>query len=195
MNDSTMHDPGLEGMKAALEGKRGKAYWRTLDELSGTEEFQKFLDDEFPNRSTLLQIDRRSLLKFMGASLALSGLTGCRSVFLPEDKVVPYVRQPEELVPGTPLYYASTVCLGGYGTGVLVEQHEGRPTKLEGNPAHPCLPRLHRRLQSGVRPLALRSRSRRLTHRSTATSRHGLPSSARSAAPSRPPATAPAFAS
>ena len=139
MNDSPMHEnSGLEEMKAALVGKRGKAYWRTLDELSGTEQFQKFLDDEFPNRSTLLQIDRRSLLKFMGASFALAGLSGCRSVFMPEDKVVPYVRQPEELVPGTPLYYASTAILGGYGTGVLVEQHEGRPTKMEGNPAHPA---------------------------------------------------------
>ena len=87
MNDSPMNETtaqsGLETMKAELAGKRGKAYWRTLDELSGTEEFQKFLDDEFPNRSTLLQIDRRSLLKFMGASVALAGLSGCRSVFLP----------------------------------------------------------------------------------------------------------------
>ena len=142
MNDSPMTEKtaqdGLETMKAELAGKRGKAYWRTLDELSGTEEFQKFLDDEFPNRSTLLQIDRRSLLKFMGASVALAGLSGCRSVFLPEDKVVPYVKQPEELVPGTPLYYASTITHGGYGTGVLVEQHEGRPTKIEGNPSHPA---------------------------------------------------------
>ena len=143
MNDSPMQDvngrdPGLEKMKDALAGKRGRAYWRTLDEMSGTAEFERFLEDEFPNRSSLMQIDRRSLLKFMGASMALAGLSGCRSVFMPEDKLVPYVRQPEELVPGTPLYYASTVTMGGYGTGVLVEQHEGRPTKVEGNPAHPA---------------------------------------------------------
>ena len=144
MNDSTMQEnaapenPALEGMKDALAGKAGRAYWRTLGELSGTEEFQRFLDDEFPNRSTLLQIDRRSLLKFMGASFALAGLSGCRSVFMPEDKLVPYVKQPEEMVPGSPLYYATTFTMGGYGTGILVEQHEGRPTKIEGNPSHPA---------------------------------------------------------
>ncbi len=144
MNDPTpMQDvsapkaAGLEKMKEALAGKTGRAYWRTLDEMSGTAEFERFLEDEFPNRSSLMQIDRRSLLKFMGASFALAGLSGCRSVFLPEDKLVPYVRQPEELVPGTPLYYATTFTLGGYATGILVEQHEGRPTKVEGNPSHP----------------------------------------------------------
>ncbi len=136
--DAPSQDRGLERMKSALEGKRGRAYWRTLGEISDTPEFQKFLDDEFPNRSTLMQIDRRSLLKFMGASLALSGLSGCRSVFMPEDKLVPYVKQPEELVPGKPLYYASSFLMGGYATGILVEQHEGRPTKIEGNPQHPA---------------------------------------------------------
>ena len=76
MNDSTTMQEatgqdGLETMKEQLAGKRGRAYWRTLGEMSDTPEFQKFLDDEFPNRATLLQIDRRSLLKFMGASMAL----------------------------------------------------------------------------------------------------------------------------
>ncbi len=137
MQEATGHD-GLETMKEQLAGKRGRAYWRTLGEMSDTPEFQKFLDDEFPNRATLLQIDRRSLLKFMGASMALAGLSGCRSVFLPEDKLVPYVKQPEELVPGKPLYYASSFVMGGYATGILVEQHEGRPTKIEGNPQHPA---------------------------------------------------------
>lgn len=138
MSDNPMQDQGLDNMKEQLAGKSGRAYWRTMGEISDTPEFQQFLDDEFPHRSTLLQIDRRSLLKFMGASMALAGLSGCRSVFMPEDKLVPYVRQPEELVPGKPLYYASSVTLGGYATGVLVEQHEGRPTKLEGNPQHPA---------------------------------------------------------
>lgn len=138
MNDSPMQNDGLEKMREELSGKRGKAYWRTLGEMSDTPEFQKFLDDEFPNRSSLMEIDRRSLLKFMGASFALAGLSGCRSVFLPEDKLVPYVRQPEELVPGKPLYYASSFVLGGVATGILVEQHEGRPTKIEGNPQHPA---------------------------------------------------------
>jgi molybdopterin-containing oxidoreductase family iron-sulfur binding subunit len=75
---------------------------------------------------------RRNFLKLMGASLALAGLSGCAGQ--PAEKILPYVRQPEELVPGKPLFYASAMPLGGYATGVLVESHEGRPTKIEGNP-------------------------------------------------------------
>jgi molybdopterin-containing oxidoreductase family iron-sulfur binding subunit len=133
---------GHEALKATAEaklaGKRGKRYWRSLEELSDSPEFQNFLEDEFPNRSTISQINRRDLLKFMGASLALAGISGCRGVFLPQDKVVPYVKQPEELVPGKPLFYATSIPLAGYVTGVLVEQHEGRPIKIEGNPEHPA---------------------------------------------------------
>jgi MoCo/4Fe-4S cofactor protein with predicted Tat translocation signal len=135
MNEKTRLD--LEAIRQKLAGKTGKRYWRTLEEVADTPEFQLFLEDEFPNRSTINQINRRDLIKFMGASFALAGLTGCRGVFLPEDKVVPYVKQPEELVPGLPLFYASSMVLAGYATGVLVEQHEGRPTKISGNPEHP----------------------------------------------------------
>lgn len=141
-NDTiTSHESHKELRQAAeahLAGKRGRKYWRSLEELAETPEFQRFMDDEFPNRSTLNQINRRDLLKFMGASFALAGLTGCRGVFLPQDKVVPYVKQPEELVPGKPLFYATSVSLAGYATGVLVEQHEGRPIRIEGNPEHPA---------------------------------------------------------
>lgn len=128
----------LEAADAQLSGKRGKRYWRSLEELSDTPEFQLFLEDEFPNRSSLADLNRRDLLKFMGASLALAGLSGCRGVFLPQDKVVPYVKQPEELVPGKPLFYATSVLHAGYATGVLVSQYEGRPVKIEGNPDHPA---------------------------------------------------------
>jgi molybdopterin-containing oxidoreductase family iron-sulfur binding subunit len=127
----------LEAIRAKLAGQTGKRYWRSLEEVAEQPEFQLWMEDEFPNRSTILQINRRDLLKFMGASMALAGMSGCRSVFLPEDKVVPYVKQPEELVPGKALFYASSVLLAGYATGVLVEQHEGRPTMLAGNPDHP----------------------------------------------------------
>lgn len=127
----------VKSAQQKLAGKTGKQYWRTLGELSDTPEFQKWMADEFPNRSSLINMNRRDLLKFMGASVALAGLSGCRSVFMPQDKVVPYVKAPEELVPGKPLFYATSVTLAGYATGVLVEQHEGRPIKLEGNPDHP----------------------------------------------------------
>jgi molybdopterin-containing oxidoreductase family iron-sulfur binding subunit len=135
---NTGHEELRQAAETHLAGKRGKRYWRSLEELSETPEFQRFLDDEFPNRSSLMQMNRRDLLKFMGASIALAGLSGCRSVFLPQDKVVPYVKQPEELVPGKPLFYASTMSLAGYGVGVLVEQHEGRPIRIEGNREHPA---------------------------------------------------------
>ena len=71
----------------------------------------------------------------MGASLALAGVTACTRQ--PAEKIVPYVRQPEELIPGKPLFYATAMTLGGVATGLLVESHEGRPTKIEGNPLHP----------------------------------------------------------
>ena len=72
----------------------------------------------------------------MGASLALAGVSGCMTSEPPE-KIVPYVRMPEQLVPGKPLYYATVVPLAGYATGVLAESHMGRPTMVEGNPGHP----------------------------------------------------------
>ncbi|HEU4389095.1 MAG TPA: 4Fe-4S dicluster domain-containing protein [Blastocatellia bacterium] len=72
----------------------------------------------------------------MGASLALAGFAACTRQ--PEEKIVPYVRQPEEMVPGEPLVFATAMTLGGYATGLLVESHEGRPTKIEGNPLHPA---------------------------------------------------------
>ncbi len=78
---------------------------------------------------------RRGFLKLMGASIALAGATACTRQ--PDELLVPYVRQPEDVVPGKPLFYATTMTLGGIGTGLLAESHMGRPTKLEGNPDHP----------------------------------------------------------
>ena len=72
----------------------------------------------------------------MGASLALAGVTACTRQ--PAEKIVPYVRQPEEIIPGKPLFFATAMPLGGVATGLLVESHEGRPTKVEGNPDHPA---------------------------------------------------------
>src|SRR6266542_2387392 len=81
-------------------------------------------------------LDRRDLLKLGGVSLALAGLTACTRQ--PAEKIVPYVRQPEEIVPGKPLFFATAMSLSGYATGLLVESHMGRPTKVEGNPLHPA---------------------------------------------------------
>jgi hypothetical protein len=72
----------------------------------------------------------------MGASLGLAGMTGC--VRLPLEPIVPYVRQPEGVIPGRPMYYATASTLGGYASPLLVESHLGRPTKIEGNDLHPA---------------------------------------------------------
>ena len=72
----------------------------------------------------------------MGASLALAGMTACTRQ--PTEHIMPYVRQPEELIPGRPLFFATAMTLNGVANGVLVESHEGRPTKIEGNPEHPA---------------------------------------------------------
>ena len=99
--------------------------------------FQERLYNEFPSQIEAITdpVARRTFLKLMGASLALAGVTACTRQ--PAEKIVPYVRQPEELVPGKPLFYATAMPLGGVATGLLVESHEGRPTKIEGNPLHP----------------------------------------------------------
>jgi len=112
--------------------------WRTLEEYSNFHEFQKSLHDEFPPGSSErpATLDRREFLSLVSASLALAGLTSCAPT-VPE-KIVPYVTQPEEIVPGKPLFFATAFPLGGYGLGVLAESHMGRPTKIEGNPDHPA---------------------------------------------------------
>ena len=113
-------------------------FWRTLEEYSNFTEFQKSLQDEFPPGTTERPAfqDRREFLSLVSASLAVAGLTSCAPT-IPE-KIVPYVRQPEEIVPGKPLFFATAFPLGGYGLGVLAESHTGRPTKIEGNPEHPA---------------------------------------------------------
>jgi molybdopterin-containing oxidoreductase family iron-sulfur binding subunit len=121
--------------------KTGPEYWRSLEELAGSEEFQQALHREFPKGASewIESVSRRGFLKVMGASLGLAGLTattGC--VRLPLEPIVPYVRQPENVIPGRPMYYATAVTLGGYASPVLVESHLGRPTKIEGNDLHPA---------------------------------------------------------
>jgi len=122
------------GKRAAGEVPR---FWRGLEELADTPDFRNHLENEFPHGANDpdTKFDRRDLLKVMAASAAFAGLTGCTK--LPTQKIVPYVRQPEEIVPGKPLFYATAVTLGGVATGVLVESHMARPTKIEGNPDHP----------------------------------------------------------
>jgi MoCo/4Fe-4S cofactor protein with predicted Tat translocation signal len=127
----------IQSLRTKLEGSRGREYWRSLEAVSETPEFKEFLHREFPQNASewLDPVGRRGFLKLMGASLTLAGVSACTRQ--PAEAIVPYVRQPEELVPGKPLFYATAMPFAGAGTGLLVENHEGRPTKIEGNPDHP----------------------------------------------------------
>jgi molybdopterin-containing oxidoreductase family iron-sulfur binding subunit len=118
----------------------GRQFWRGIEQLVETEEFREYLGREFPEQASewIDPVTRRQFLTLMGASLALAGLSGCSTQPAPREKIMPYVRQPEELVPGKPLFFATAVTLSGVATGILVESHEGRPTKIEGNPDHPA---------------------------------------------------------
>ncbi|HEV7670652.1 MAG TPA: TAT-variant-translocated molybdopterin oxidoreductase [Thermoanaerobaculia bacterium] len=129
--------PGC-GCGAAAEplGSR-REHWRSLEALAGTDESREFMEREFPVGASELPegIDRRTLVQLLGASLALAGATGCRR---PVENIVPFVTPPEETVPGIPKHYATTMPFGTDGYGLLVESHEGRPTKIEGNELHPA---------------------------------------------------------
>src|SRR5208282_2547399 len=135
----------------SAEDDAKKRFWRGLDELAETQEYKDFLRHEYPYGAPHPSADglqgeavnevntlgRREVLKLMAASAALAGLTACTK--LPTEKIVPYAQQqPEDFVPGKPLFYATAMPLAGYATGLLVESHMGRPTKVEGNPSHPA---------------------------------------------------------
>ncbi|HEV2693569.1 MAG TPA: TAT-variant-translocated molybdopterin oxidoreductase [Verrucomicrobiae bacterium] len=109
--------------------------WRSLDELAAVPAFQSARHNEFPPGATEPPVNRRDFLKLMAASMALASLPACTRQ--PIEKIVPYVKQPEELVPGNPLFYATAMTLGGFASGLMIESHEGHPTKIEGNPGHP----------------------------------------------------------
>jgi MoCo/4Fe-4S cofactor protein with predicted Tat translocation signal len=128
----------LETARAKVAETKGPEYWRSLEELAGSPEFREMLHREFPKGASewLDAVSRRGFLKLMGASLAMAGMTSCTKQ--PLEPIVPYVRQPEEVVPGRPLFFATAFTLGGYASPVLVESHLYRPTKIEGNDRHPA---------------------------------------------------------
>src|SRR5579863_4555425 len=127
----------LTAVREKLAGKQGKQYWRTLEELSENPHFGDLLHREFPRAASEWDdsVDRRDFLKLMGASLALAGLAGCGRPDVAH--IVPYVKQPDGMVLGRPNFYATAMPFGADAVGLLVESHEGRPTKVEGNPDHP----------------------------------------------------------
>jgi molybdopterin-containing oxidoreductase family iron-sulfur binding subunit len=128
----------VDGVRARLEKKRGREFWQSLEELAGTEEFDELLHREFPRHASEWDegTDRRTFLKLMGASLALAGLSGCS--YQPPESIVPYVRQPEGVVPGKAVYFATAMPFPGGAAPLLVSSYMGRPTKVEGNDLHPA---------------------------------------------------------
>jgi molybdopterin-containing oxidoreductase family iron-sulfur binding subunit len=114
-----------------------RTYWRSLAQLDDRPEYRDALEREFPEGASELPdgISRRDMMMLLGASLSLAGAAGC--IRRPVEEIVPFASAPEDLVPGIPRYYATTLPFRRSAYGVIVESHEGRPTKIEGNPAHP----------------------------------------------------------
>src|SRR6202163_4738371 len=122
------------------EALTGKRYWRSLGELSDTPEFRVWLEREFPAGAAQLDGDdwsRRGFLKVMGASMALAGfgLTSCRRR---EAHLVPFTKSVEWAIPGKPLFYATAMPRRNGAMPLVVTTHDGRPTKIDGNPLHPA---------------------------------------------------------
>jgi MoCo/4Fe-4S cofactor protein with predicted Tat translocation signal len=138
-NDNQKSKMTLAEVRAKLEGKSGKRFWKNLDELADTPAFQELMQEEFPRQAGAGEwvdsVSRRGFLKVMGASFALAGLAGCTKQ--PDEPIFPYVKQPEDLVLGRPMYFATAHPFPTGAIPVLVKSDAFRPIKLEGNPEHP----------------------------------------------------------
>ncbi|MGA2087136.1 MAG: TAT-variant-translocated molybdopterin oxidoreductase, partial [Terracidiphilus sp.] len=127
----------LEQVRERLKTVHGKRYWRSVDELASTPEFQAAVEKEFPGspHSWGDEVSRRGFLKFMGASMALAGLAGCTKQ--PDEPIYPYVKQPEDLILGKPMYFATAHPFVTGAVPLLVKSDQFRPIKIDGNPEHP----------------------------------------------------------
>ena len=126
----------LESVRRELKGTKGKKYWRSLDELASTPEFQAAVEREFPSAAQewVDPVSRRGFLKLMSASLALAGLAGCTKQ--PDEPIYPYIKAPEDLVLGKPMYFATAHPFSTGAVPLLVKSDEFRPIKIDGNPEH-----------------------------------------------------------
>lgn len=137
MKDNNFID--LASIRAGLEKDGKKRFWRSLEQLAETDEYKELARHEFSQAAKKPDsgVSRRNMLKLMAASAGLAGLSACTK--LPIEHIAPYVRPPEEFVPGHPLYYATSMPRPeGGAVGLLVKSNMGRPTKVEGNPDHPA---------------------------------------------------------
>jgi molybdopterin-containing oxidoreductase family iron-sulfur binding subunit len=127
----------LAQVRAELKGAKGKRYWRSMDELANTPEFQAAVEREFPHAIEDIKdpVTRRGFMKLMGASMALAGLAGCTRQ--PDEPVYPYVKAPEDLILGKPNYFATAFPFVTGAVPLLVKSDQYRPIKIDGNPEHP----------------------------------------------------------
>jgi MoCo/4Fe-4S cofactor protein with predicted Tat translocation signal len=129
----------LAEVRAKLDGQTGRRFWKNLDELAETTEFHELMREEFPRQAGANEwvdaVSRRGFLKVMGASLALAGLAGCTKQ--PDEPIYPYIKQPEDLVLGKPMYFATSYPFPTGAIPVLVKSDSFRPIKVDGNPEHP----------------------------------------------------------
>jgi molybdopterin-containing oxidoreductase family iron-sulfur binding subunit len=119
-----------------------EAEWLNLDAFVDDPDFGNYMQANYPREAAIVEgagMNRRSFLKLMGASMVLGGLTlsGCAPARPEHEAIIPYVRNPENLIPGKPLFFASTIVTGGVGVGIVIETHEGRPHRVDSNPNHP----------------------------------------------------------
>jgi MoCo/4Fe-4S cofactor protein with predicted Tat translocation signal len=127
----------LAQVRERLATQKGKKYWRSIDELADTPEFGELVSQEFPSQASewIDPVSRRSFLKVMGASMALAGLAGCTKQ--PDEPIMPYVKAPEDLILGKPVYFASAFPFPTGAVPVLIKSDAYRPIKVDGNPEHP----------------------------------------------------------
>jgi len=127
----------LAAVRQELKAVKGKRYWRSVDELADTAEFQAAVEKEFPGSAQewVDPVSRRGFMKLMGASLALAGLAGCTKQ--PDEPIYPYVKAPEDLILGKPMYFATAHPFVTGAVPLLVKSDEFRPIKIDGNPEHP----------------------------------------------------------
>ena len=128
----------LNDIRQQLAQKEGPEFWRSLEEIADQPGFKEAVQDEFPQTEAFWKkpVERRNFLKIMGSMIMLGGLAACGRQ--PIEKIVPYVKGPEDIIPGKPLFFATAMPFTGGARPLLAESHMGRPTKLEGNPQHPA---------------------------------------------------------
>ena len=126
----------LARVREELKSVKGKRYWRSVDELADTADFQEAVEREFPGSAQewVDPVSRRGFMKLMGASLALAGLAGCAKQ--PDEPIFPYIKQPEDLILGKPMYFATAHPFVTGAVPLLIKTDQFRPIKIDGNPEH-----------------------------------------------------------